>query len=444
MPVVKHGLAFKYFDKAICGVVALALLAGIVLALSRAASAKDDASPGRVQPILVGLENEMGKRHVDPEPEQYAEQFRKHLRDVRTPRAVPGSFYMPLPVPYAGLTISTNREFVLGFNAPLTRDSITVSGSAPLVDVLEHPVDGDYKRVRLSSGAAEGRVIVEGLSSDGVRHTYPVRVDASAGKTAYPPQKLKVVSTQKGAVVLNVVPEPRNAEEGVDVAQYEIWRRDWKDPLGAFRKVADVKAEDIPSATATTATYNPRLAGTPYGAAAQAAAQESIFWEDRGVTPGFRYGYKVRMVGTNTYPAASEFTESQLAEVDPDVDFRFSRSVGEKVGCEVLKAAGAVPAETFYVVAGDEIGGVVKNQLGAVASYLTGNVVLDFQPSILLGRSKTTDRMIYADPEGFLRQRLRREAKAGKAQWDAAATARRGGASAVGMPGGYAPAGLRR
>ncbi len=61
-------------------------------------------------------------------------------------------------------------------------------------------------------------------------------------------------------------------------------------------------------------------------------------------------------------------------------------------------------------------------------NYLTGDVMLDLP---------RTDRMIYADADGFLRQRSRGEAKAPKSLWDAAvaAGARPGMAPGAGMVG---------
>jgi hypothetical protein len=453
MPVVKHGIAFKYFDKTICGVVALALLAGIVFALSRGMSAQKGTDPEKIKPILVRLETELVKKHHEAAPSDYIGDFEKRLKDVREPRTVPdNTFYMSLPVTHEALAISTDRQFVLDFNAPLAKGSITIEGPAGMVTLVEHPVDSDYSRVLLASHSDQGSVTVEGLTGDGVRHIYPVRVDSKAGKTAYPPEKLKVVSQKKGSVVLNIVPDPRNADEGVEVAEYEVWRRDWQDPLGAFRKVASVKAEEVTPLTRTPAPVSPVIGpyvAPAYGAAAQPEQPEGIYWEDRGVTPGRRYGYKVRMVGSNTYPAASDFIGPELADVEPRIDFRFQRSIGSKVDCDVIKVTGgATPVmEAFPVVAGDEIGGIVT-VAGLDQSYLTGNVMLEFESGILLGRSATTDRMIYADPEGFLRERLRRESKIDKAEWDAAAAAaaaaRRASVPGAGMPMPYGAAGLPR
>ena len=440
MPVVKHGLAFKYFDKAICGVVALGLLAALFFALSRAGSASRDAPSG---PMLTGLaEVEAGLRaqHVDLQPKDFVELIRRRFTDVPVPETVEDFFYPPLPVTYSGLTISTDREFVLQFSEPLEKGSVTVSGEAPLVSVVEHPVDGDYKRVRLSSGSQEGKATVEGATGEGVQHSYPVTVDAEAGKTAYPPDKLAVVSTRNSAVVLQVQPSARNAGEGVEVVEYEVWRRDWEDALGEYRKVAAVAGADV-SATSSglgayaAAGYEAYGAGG-YPGAAQPAVPQGVFWEDSSVVPGERYGYKVRTVGANTYPTASDFTESAMAEVDARVDFRFARSTADTVGCEVLHAFGAIPTtETFWVGVGGEIGGVVKDPMtDEDISYLTGNVLLDFHRSIFLAGS-VTDRMIYVDPEGFLRQRLRKETKTGL--WESASAAGGTGMRTGAMPTGY-------
>ncbi|NLW49453.1 MAG: hypothetical protein GXY85_01235 [Candidatus Brocadiaceae bacterium] len=439
MPVVKHGFAFKYFDKIICGVAALALLASLLFAMVRVTSASRLADPQAVQPELDRLERALRERHVETETRDYVAPLRRQLTDVAEPEPLPtDNFYMPLPVRYPPLAISSNRTFVLEFGAPLNVEEIKVSGG--LIRLLEHPVEGDYRRVRLSSGPDSGEVVVEARSSDGARHVYPVVVDPSAGKTAFPPSSLEIVSTRDSAVVLNVVPNPLNEQEGVTVAQYEIWRRDWEDPLGAFRKVASVEAEEVSSAAPGALPYPvPTQPGVP-GAltGVQEEVPTGIYWQDSGVTPGQRYGYKVRMVGANTYPAASEFTDAVLAEVEPLVDFRFASSVGERVRCEVLQSAGAGQATigTFNVAPGEEIGGVQTAQIhGSVTSYLTGNVLLDFHRGVLLQGGITTDRLVYADAEGFVRQRLRRETKIGQEKWDEAAAAARSRAGSVGGRG---------
>lgn len=434
MPVVKHGLAFKYFDKAICGVVALGLLAALFFALSRAGSASRDAPSGPVETELKRVEADLRVQHVDLQRKDFVELIRRRFTDVPVPQTVEDFFYPPLPVTYSGLAISTNREFILQFSEPLEKGSVTVSGEAPLlVSVVEHPVDGDYKRVRLSSGSQEGKTAVEGATGEGVQHSYPVTVDAEAGKTAYPPDKLAVVSTRNSAVVLQVQPSARNAGEGVEVVEYEVWRRDWEDALGEYRKVAAVAEADF---SATSSGLGAYAASAAYPGAAQPAVPQGAYWEDSGVIPGERYGYKVRTVGANTYPTASGFTESAMAEVDAQVDFRFARSTADTVGCEVLQAFGAMPTtETFWVGVGGEIGGVVKDPMtDEDISYLTGNVLLDFHRSIFLAGS-VTDRMIYVDPEGFLRQRLRKETKTGL--WENASAAGGAGRRPGGMPADY-------
>jgi len=437
MPVVKHGLAFKYFDKAICGVVALGLLAALFFALSRAGSASRDAPAGPMVSSLKVVEEDLRAKHVDLQVKDFIELIRRRFTDVPVPESVPDIIYPPMPVTYPGLAISTNREFVLQFSEPLEKGSVTVSGEAPLVSVVQHPVEGDYKRVLLSSGSQEGKATVQGATGEGVQHSYPVTVDAEAGKTAYPPDKLAVVSTRNSVVVLQIEPSARNAGEGVEVVEYEVWRRDWEDALGEYRKVAAVAEADVSATSGGPGAYP--AAGYPaagYPGAAQPAVPQGVYWEDSGVIPGQRYGYKVRTVGANTYPKASDFTEAAMAEVDARVDFRFARSTADTVGCEVLQAFGAVPTtETFWVRVGGEIGGVVKNPMtGEDVSYLTGNVLLDFHRSIFLAGS-VTDRMIYVDPEGFLRQRLRKETKT--SLWESASAAGGTGMRTGAMPAGY-------
>jgi hypothetical protein len=141
------------------------------------------------------------------------------------------------------------------------------------------------------------------------------------------------------------------------------------------------------------------------------------------VVAGEAYSYKVRTVAANTYPQAGGFTEPLLVKVDPRVDFRFARSLSDKVGFDVAKMfPGGVRTETFWVSVGQEIGGIVQDPMtGEVLNFSTGHVMVDFHKSVVLAGVGVTDRVVYADPEGSLHVRLRGETGSGIWEQKAAA-----------------------
>ncbi|MHC5034933.1 MAG: hypothetical protein ACYTFZ_07840, partial [Planctomycetota bacterium] len=335
-------------------------------------------------------------------------------------------FRPPLPERHATVRIGLNRTFILEVESPFKPDSVHVVGSADILELSEYPADGDYRQIRLRSGNREGKAVVEG-ESDSVKHEYPIVVNAQVGKIAHPPSKL-TASGRRGAVTLRIEPNRDNDDEGVKVVKYEVWRRDWVDPLGDYNKVgeavAGAVAESSDERTAPAGGFRPPLGGGLMAGPAARRAQEPqpakkaarAEWRDQKVKPGQVYSYKARTVGSNTYPAAGEFTRPVMVKVEPNVDFAFQRSTGDTVGFDVAKQFSAgVLKETFWITVGQEIGGISKSG-SEVRSFLTGFVMVDFHRGVLLPSVGVTDRVIYADPEGNLHMRLRKER--GSSIWD--------------------------
>ncbi len=233
MPSLKRGFLFKYFDKFICGLVALGLLVGVVYALGRASALPEKIQPQNVNPFVDTIKDKLnGPAHA------LTASVPKALNVLaKAPAVRPNIFIWPLPVEYPPIKVGLNKEFVLQFKAPLGEGSVTVQAREPIIDIVEHPVDGDYSKVKVRSRGFEGQAAVVGYEGL-IAHIYPVIVDSSVNKTAYAPT-LKVAG-QQGAVTLNIVEDPKIADEGVVVTYYEIWRRDWSDPLGKYELVDEV------------------------------------------------------------------------------------------------------------------------------------------------------------------------------------------------------------
>ncbi|MCK4282789.1 MAG: hypothetical protein KAX44_00625 [Candidatus Brocadiae bacterium] len=445
MPVARQSFLFQYFDKMICGVVALAILAAVVYAYGRAGRVARVAPPARVREDIRLIEDRM----EEPGPPEtfrkkdYVTAILKRLEQRAVPRTMPadGVIYPEPPESYEPAYVGIDGEFVLEFDAPLDKGSVKVEGEEGLVELMAHPDGDDYKKVRLKSGAGEGEVTVAGMAG-GLRHQYPVTIDSKVGKSAHPPVEIEVTAAQR-QVTVTITPDPRNEEDDVEVVGYEVWRRDWVDPLGDYRKVGDVggAAGGVGLMARTPMAFGP---GGPFmgarmtaaGAGAQVAAG-TVAWPDADVTPGEKYSYKVRTVGANTYPEAGEFTEPYLVEVAPELDFRFSSSRPGETRFEVarLSSVGISERGTFWVSVGDDIGGVLTSMRGGVNNLLTGAVLVDFHRNVMLPeRRLISDRAIYADSEGNLFEQFRWRRGTESQFWDAVEGVRQIGR--MGMPGG--------
>ncbi|MHC4593094.1 MAG: hypothetical protein ACYS8L_10430 [Planctomycetota bacterium] len=454
MPVGKQGILFKYFDKAICAVVALAVLAALFYTVKRAGALGREEPPEKAATIIQQIEAKLRSGTASNALEKKAYLTGVLDRIQKVPSPVPlgrDPFRPPLPERHSTVRIGLNRTFILELESPFKPDSVHVRGSEKTLELRDYPADGDYRQVRLRSGNREGKAVVEG-ESDSVKHEYPIVVNAQVGKIAHPPSKLTAAG-RRGTVTLRIEPNRDNDDEGVKVVKYEVWRRDWVDPLGEYGKVgeavAGAVAESSSRRTAPAAggpTAGPRGAPMAWRAQEPQPAKKGARaeWRDQKVRPGQAYSYKARTVGSNTYPAAGEFTRPIMVKVEPNVDFAFQRSTGETVGFDVAKRFSAgVEKETFWVSVGQEIGGISKDG-GEVRSFLTGLVMVDFHRGVLLPGVGVTDRVIYADREGNLHMRLRRER--GSSIWDEKKESERSTRASPARAGARVPAGpgLRR
>jgi hypothetical protein len=420
MPVVKHGFLFKYFDKVVCGVVALAVLLAVGYAAVRSSS---DADPAVVRQSLDRIRQ--GYQRA-PEPVPFPEKPFDRVddtKDLSPPQAVSEkAFWPPFATVHPQVTVGRYKEFELDFGTPVAVDTVRISnaeeGGSELVALLEHPVDGDYSKVLLESFEDEGTATVSATAGDGSEHRFDVVVDRNAGKTAYPPDV--EVTSKEGEIEVKIVQNRRNAEDEVEVVSYEVWRREWANPLGSFELVANVRAEDI--APSTAAARRPTIGpAAPYAGGRSASGGEQVaaglVWSDNRVEAGESYSYKVRTVGSNTFPARSDFSDVVLVEASPGVDFRWTSSTLLDVRCDVVKSEGdQVVQATFTARPGDEIGGVSSEAGMGDVNYKTGFFLVDFHRQIILPGVGVTDRMVYADTAGNLHERRRGETETGL--WD--------------------------
>jgi hypothetical protein len=411
MPSLKRGFLFKYFDKIICGVIGLALLVGVAYALTRVGALPKDTDPAFVNENARVIEQKLGApaQALNAEPLNVSE-----LGKLPNPPAM-RSYMMiwPLPVEYPPIKVGLNKEFTLQFKAPLGQGTVVVQAISPVIEIVAHPVDGDFSQVKARSKSYEGEAAVVGYEGR-TAHIYPVFVDASVNKTAYPPA-LKVTSRQ-GTVALKLIPDAKIAAEEVQVTYFEIWRRSWSDPLGKY-EVADEVDKTGKSLRSSTAAARGVSATTPLPTLASLAAATGrgtgkpaepevagIAWEDGAVQPGEQYSYKARTVGLNTFPTEGDFCEPVMVEVLADIDFRFSFVSQDSVSFDVVKATGVESAQkkNFWVGIGDEIGGVPKGA-SAEDPYLTKDVLVDFHAAAVRpDKPGQTSRVIYADESGNL------------------------------------------
>lgn len=442
MPVVKRGFLFNYFDKIICGAVALAVLLAAGYAAVRSSS---DADPQAVADDLQALERKM---NAEPEEVEIPPDIKPKIErqfELTAPRQVRDVFFPPLPVRHPKAVVGRYKEFELDFEAPIAEGTIQITneeeGSSRLLSLVEHPVDGDYSKARLESFDDEGTTIVLAEAGDGTSHEYPVEINRDAGKTAYPPE-VELSSVEEG-INVKIIPSEQNTENEVEVVSYEVWRREWADPLGSFTLAANVKAQEI--AATGAGALGRRAAGMPMvGPQARRGrpgqeqeAEAGLVWTDEDVESGELYSYRVRTVGANTFPQRSEFVEPEPLEATPGVDFRWTSSSLDRVGCEVVKSFdGSVQQEKFWVSEGDEIGGVATGSAATDLNFKTGLYLVDFHRQIILPGTGVTDRMVYADESGNLHQRLRGEAKTDL--WDQVG---RTGSRRAGPTGPFGPMG---
>lgn len=459
MPYAKRGFLFKYFDKIVCGVVAALLLAGIAYTLLRAGGLPQEIRPERISAQLDRIRS----RLQEPPAEIPREDI--DVTQVQAAEAVPvrpNVFVWTLPVQYPAIKIGTEKEHVLQFNAPLGADTVHLERGQGLIDIIEHPVDGDFRKVRIRTKGWENVATVVGKSGDRA-HIYPVVVDSTVSKTAYAPGEV-AVSDQVGSVRLRFKPDERIESEEVEVDFYEVWRRDWSSPLNEYAYHATVEVAETTGREGRQPEEPTRQpAGTPSGmpsgmqeqmrrrieaqipeyarrggmqrggeeAAAAEREEGYLVWTDNEADPGQRYSYKVRTVGANTFPTRGEFSSpTDVVEVVGSVDFRFTitSETTNSVRFEVVKDFQQLGAkiEKFWVGVGDEIGGI-ESTAGREENYLTGAILVDFQSAAVNPETgRRSSRVIYADAEGNLRELWSKEVRA-ESLWEKAESGGRGG-----------------
>ncbi len=377
MPVAKRGLLFRYFDKAICALVVAAFFGSVAYVLLRIRSLPEQINAQAVTQAIEELEQ---RRSAEPpaatEPE-LALMVAQTFQTPQPPPPVRDPMLPPPPVVYQEQLVGPSMEFVLKFEAPLAPGTVEVQGNPYLFDILEHPVEGDYGEVRMESKRWEGEIQVVGIAGE-VKHIYPVAVKEGAGEVAYPPVKLSVEPVE-GGLRVSFQPDPRLSGTDTEVSGYQVWRRNWDDPLSQYREVHRMRA--------------------------------AAPWLDGGVKPGTRYGYKARTVGANTYPSEGEFTEPVAAEAPPALDFTFTLHGTDRVRFEIVKrTSGGFQAGSFWTVIGEPIGGVREQPEGGVESFQTGRYLVDFHPRATRPDSDMVSaRVIYADGNGVLHERYRNE-----------------------------------
>jgi hypothetical protein len=450
MPVQKKGFLFEHFEKIICGVVALCVLVSAVLALRRANALQRQAPSGPLKEMETRV-TQAWNHPARPLP------VPSYLAGILKQETVPPPLTMSrdvtqplLPVRLPLVRVAPGKEIILRFPRPLDRDSVPEKDAAGLLVRRVHPVGDDFSAVLVETGTTDGQTTIVGTVGQDT-YEYPIVIDKQVGKVAHPPTAINVVSGGR-QVVLRLMPNPLNDQESVLVVVYEIWRRDWNDPLGEYHKVGEVEPGQTVTPTASPAgagrgygEYGAEVMepGGPYGPAVapgglpRAPAKPNYTeWVDYGVAAGQPYSFKARSVGENTYPAAGEYTEPIMVRADPDVDFMFSRSGLDKVGFDVISLipGGYVARGSFWVGVGQEIGGVVADSAtGRVVSLQTQATLVDFHRAVLLPGVGVTDRVIYADKDGSLKTRLRSQQVSGL--WKAAA--RTGPAAQPGRYSGF-------
>jgi hypothetical protein len=466
MAKVQHGFVFRLFDKVVCALAVLVLLAGVVVAMQRSRSLPAGVDLAEVQTVLSDLDERMESSPPAVDAPNVGPRVARYYQVPDPPGPVRDPSLAPLPAVYSVRQIGPSLDIELEFNAPLSPGSVKVEGDTHLLQIVAHPVGDDYAKVLARTNRWEGETTIVGMSGD-VKHILPVAVNRDVGKTPYAPVDL-AVDEQINGVVLAFRPHPGVEADGVQVSSYEVWRRDWTDPVGEYELVGSAgaaagkpeKAEPAEAAPAPRAQptapaarpsapaprrggYGPqfdisqflppdiaairqRAVGgrqTPQGPRAvreprQRATQPAkpakpkparepgtIIWRDRKAVPGHRYAYRLRMVGRNTYPIKGEFTDPIAVEVFPSADFRFTLAGTDSVRFEIVKETkpGNADRVSTWVALGDTIGLLRQ---GGGPSFLTGCTLVDFHRLTTdPSTNLRSSRIIYADQDGLLHER---------------------------------------
>jgi hypothetical protein len=436
--IISHG------EKFVCGIVAVGLLLGIFYVWRRAGAKEVKETIGRISALTSQLEEQMGQSPPQEELTDYVELW-KGSKEIRKPDDVQDVFWPPFPKYYPLKILGTNREYELDFDAPMASGSVRVEvegddrSNAKVIREVDHPVGMYYSRVRVNTGEEGFARIVGSVGMK--KHIIPVKVDENIEVQPYPPLNLRVTDAKAPTegITIEFKPNPRNRDEVV-VEGYELFRKNIRDIVGDFRKVAflPVKASEltedaraIMNEAGKTVDSERDLEegegtdseGTVYrwvdggsgddGRRNQESGSESA----KAVPlpqPNEVYLYKVRTVGLRSQPKKSEFSDMAIGKMAPVMDFRFTRQMGERVTFEIAvydEDEGKVGKKSFDCIIGEEIGGLGdEGDDGPMRDFLTGCYLLDsHEEAMRINPSYSRGRIVYTNPAGRVRERWRDE-----------------------------------
>lgn len=439
MPAPRHNPFFKFFDKAILALVAIGLLwSAYRVATSSKVSKEND--PRTLIHQYEGMIRDKLKEDAPPielSRYNYVEQIQARYVRVPDPGSIrPAIFYKPRIKIYPTVYIGLNKTKWIKFEKPMDEGSV-VCDKPWMLEVLHgnNPRTRDHPRTDalIRSLSEEGYCRVTGLEGSR-QHVIPVLVSQDVDRVVLPPLDLIGV-TQGGTVRIGWNANPENTRGGLQVVEYQVFKKRQVDAIAPFELIGIVKVEAAAAAPGAPATGGPIGGGRPPAPAPGAGegapqptkeekeAHRTFWFDDKQVVPDERYLYRVRTKADRSYPPESEFTKDLVVVTPPDVDFIVQGLIGNKVRIEVQKAhEGTVYAYTFEVGIGDPIGGVAKvGDAKEGINFATGCYLVDYFKGIAgplydrkthepTGRTGKTDRIVYEDKNGYGGMRWRNEA----------------------------------
>ena len=459
MPVKRRGLLSSHFEKIICGVVAIGLIAVVVVGLNRNRGHEIEVQRERIGKAIGTLSGSVD----EPVPKKPARDF---LRQLAERNAVEMSEEIIDITPrrgveYPDVWVGTGKEVVLSFKEPLEPGTLGLSGreAEDIMELVEFPVDSDRTKVKVRTMEKEGNVQL--LAKIGKAHIVrTVHVLEGVGARAEPPLALKA-DARRDRIVISFAPNPKNKEHVV-VTGYEVHRKPARKVGADFTLLWEVSVNQgeltdrgrelvrtgaatikTPGAVAApggpirTGPSGPSLGGQifegpkggrgspgptgpPGRPEARKAKEEEVgySWPDNQVRSDEVYLYKVRTVAQLSYPGYSEFTKAIRVETQPDIDFQYVSGrprpgLDMRLTFEVARDTPyGIRKETFYNRIGEMIGGTKKNnQTGEVENFLTGAYLVDVH-WVKPERGYVYGRIIYVDRQGKLQTRWRKEVAA--------------------------------
>ncbi len=433
MPVRRRGWLFQYFEKLVCGVAAILLLIGLYDVWPR------NRLPQELKPDRLDARIEQLARRSRSKPPPLSDAPRlqeKVVAHFRAAGRLPGLGELmtpPQPEVYDPIRVGVNMEFEVEFRAPLAADSLTVMGNEGLLEVVKPPgAEGDYRTVVVRSRdpgteQVEGEATLVGMAS-GVKHIYPVRVSRDVTAAPPPPAELRVQRARR-YVVLEC--KPPVGSGSARILGYEIWRRDWSDPLAEYERVGGARASQARGGDWAAVIEGIKgLSPEMKERIQRRIAGGYAMWRDTGVTPGRVYAYKARAVGVDTFPQRGEFTDPVNVRVLRNTDFKFTLVGADSVRFELLKRIGLERflRKSLWIRPGDKIETVyISRQTGEAEPMETGYTLVDFHSQARVpGTQRTVSRVICADESGSLSARYAGEVSS-EDLWAEASTGRRPG-----------------